>query len=76
VWEENWDTLMVFLSLSTQWRREIPAMAGQMLWHGLDYTAVESVLRLMGHWAKRQEIFESLQIMEAAALPVLNKASK
>jgi hypothetical protein len=48
-------------------------MAGQMLGHGLDYTAVESVLRLMGHWAKRQEIFESLQIMEAAALPVLNK---
>jgi hypothetical protein len=27
----------------------------------------------MGHWAKRAAIFEGLQIMEAAALPVLNK---
>jgi hypothetical protein len=76
VWEENWDTLMVFLALQTQWRREIPAMSGQMIWHGLDYPAMESTLRMMGHWKKSAEIFEGLRIMESAALPILNKPSK
>jgi hypothetical protein len=76
VWEENWDTLMVFLALQTQWRREIPAMSGQMIWHGLDYPAMESTLRMMGHWKKAGEIFDGLRIMESAALPILNKPSK
>lgn len=76
IWEENWETVMCFLSLSTQWRREIPAMAGTMIWHGLDYPAVESTIRLMGYWQKRTEIFEGLQIMEQAALKLLNKPSK
>lgn len=76
VWEENWDTLMVFLALQTQWRREIPAMSGQMIWHGLNYPAAESTLRMMGLWKKAAEIFEGLRIMESAALPILNKPSK
>lgn len=76
VWEENWDTLMVWLALQTQWRREIPAMSGQMIWHGLDYPATESTLRMMGHWKKASEIFDGLRIMESAALPILNKPSK
>ena len=76
VWEDNWDTLMVWLALQTQWRREIPAMSGQMIWHGLDYPATESTLRMMGHWKKSAEIFEGLRIMEATALPILNKPSK
>lgn len=67
---------MVFLALQTQWRREIPAMSGQLLWHGLDYAAAESTLRMMGYWKKSAEIFEGLRIMEAAALPVLNKPTK
>jgi hypothetical protein len=62
--------------LATQWRREIPAMSGQMIWHGLNYPAVESTLRLMNLWKDRREIFEGLQIMEATVLPILNKASK
>jgi hypothetical protein len=73
---ENWDTLLVFLALQTQWRREIPAMSGQMIWHGLDYPAMESTLRMMGHWKKAGEIFDGLRIMESAALPILNKPSK
>ena len=76
VWEDNWDTLMVWLALQTQWRREIPAMSGQMIWHGLDYPAAESTLRMMGKWKKAAEIFDGLRIMESAALPILNKPSK
>lgn len=49
-------------------------MAGQVLWHGLDYQNVEVVIRLKGFKGKRaMEIFEGIQVMEAAALPLLNK---
>ena len=77
IWEENWDTLMVFLACQTQWKKEIPAMSGQILWHGLEYPAVEVVLRLKGFKGKMaMEIFEGIQVMEAAALPILNKPKK
>ena len=68
---------MVFLAAQTQWKKEIPAMAGQILWHGLDYPAVEVILRLKGIKGKAAtEVFESIQVMEAAALPILNKPKK
>ena len=51
-------------------------MSGQMIWHGLDYPAAESTLRMMGKWKKAAEIFDGLRIMESAALPILNKPSK
>jgi hypothetical protein len=76
VWEENWDTLMVFLALQTQWRREIPAMSGQMIWHGLRYTEAEVVIRMMGHQQQQKDIFDGLRVMESTALPILNKPSK
>jgi hypothetical protein len=77
VWEENWDTVMVFLACQTQWRKEIPAMAGQVLWHGLDYSGVEVVIRLKGFKGKKaEEIFEGIQVMEVAAMPLLNKPKK
>ena len=76
MWEENWDTLLVFLALSTQWRREIPAMSSTMLWDAPRHSDIESTIRMMGMWRKATDIFESLQIMVAAALPILNKASK
>ena len=68
---------MVFLSCQTQWRKEIPAMAGQMLWHGLDYPGVATVIRMKGHSGKEaREIFEGIQLMEQAVLPILNKPTK
>jgi hypothetical protein len=76
VWEENWDTLKVFLALQTQWRREIPAMSGQMIWHGLRYTEAEVVIRMMGHQKQQKDIFDGLRVMESTALPILNKPSK
>lgn len=77
VWPENWDTVMVFIGLQTQWRKEIVPMAGNLIWHGLNYPAVESVIRLRGYTGKKaQDIFDGLQVMESAALPLLNKSSK
>lgn len=70
---DNWDTVMVFLALQTQWRRELPAMSGKFIWHGLRYTEAETVIRLMGFRKKQQTIFAGLRTMEAAALPLLNQ---
>lgn len=68
---------MVFLSCQTQWNKVFAGMDGTLIWHGLNYQAVESVMRMMGHWKKAGELFEGLRLMEATALPLLNKrASK
>lgn len=66
VWEENAEIVDVFLRLETQWR--IGPM-GNVL--GLNYPSVESLLRLM-RVRQKTEVFNGLQIMERAALPLLN----
>lgn len=67
VFEENWPAVEIFLRLATQWR--LGAMGGVF---GLDYTAVEAVLRML-RTDNPREIFDSIQVMEYAALPVLNE---
>lgn len=65
----NWPSLTAWLACETQWRT-----AGHMAaitWIGLDYTAVDIVLRRRGFAA---HVFEDLQAMEEAALEVLNAA--
>ena len=77
VWEENWDTVITFISCQTQWKKEIPAMSGQVIWHGLDYNSVDVVIKRKGFKGeKANEIFEGIQLMEASALPLLNKPKK
>lgn len=74
VFEENWDTVQVFIACQTQWRKEVPGMGGSLLWHGLRYPDCECVIRNMGFkGAKCKEIFLGLQVMERASLPILNK---
>lgn len=58
---------MLFLRVQTQWKQG--PMGGAI---GLDYPGVESAIRLSGLWRRRTELFEGLQAMEAAALPLLN----
>ncbi|MEW6314128.1 MAG: DUF1799 domain-containing protein [Pseudomonadota bacterium] len=67
VWPENETALTVFLACETQWRFGV--MGGVL---GLDYAAVESVLRLMKIEAMPQ-LFGDLQSMERAALEELNR---
>lgn len=74
---ENWDTLLVFLACSTQWRKEFAGMSGELIYHGLDYPATSVVIRMMGHRGQdARDIFAGVQMMEVAALPLLNKRSK
>lgn len=56
----------MFLRLQTQWRT---SMGGVI---GLDYMAVEWLLRLYGVEDQRS-MLEDLQTMEGAALSVINK---
>lgn len=65
--------MRVFTLLETQWR-VISGMAG-MVYQGLDYAAVESLLRLL-QIKNRAKVFEGLRVMEGAALSVLNSNSK
>lgn len=52
-------------------------MSAQMLWHGLDYQGVSVVIAMRGFTGKKAgEIFEGIQVMESAALPILNKPGK
>jgi hypothetical protein len=67
VWPENVRTLQLFLACSTQWR--YGATGGVI---GLDYSGVEALLRLRGV-RHRRRVFTDLQVMEMAALPLLNE---
>ncbi|KAI3597714.1 hypothetical protein D8I24_6530 [Cupriavidus necator H850] len=67
---DNWEAWQLFRRLGTQWRR-VAGMADCMR-TGLDYAAVEPVLRLLGVKRKRRTaLFNDLQVMEAAALEEL-----
>lgn len=70
---DNWSTVMVFLAMQTQWRREFAGMSGELVWHGLRYGEAATVINLLGYKAKAAEIFDGLRVMESAALPILNK---
>ena len=66
MWEENWPAVEIFLRVQTQWR---VGMNGPV---GLDYGAVEWVLRLYEAQEPRA-VLEDLQIMEAAVLAAVSK---
>jgi hypothetical protein len=68
VWPENESSVMAFLECQTQWR--VTSTMRQLIWLGLDYVAVRAVLDAEGHG---RDVFEDLRVMEAAALPVLNR---
>lgn len=65
----NWNTVRVFLLLSSDWKRE--GMIGAFT--GIPAPAIESVQRLSGI-SLSPEQFEDLKVMEAAAKPILNDA--
>lgn len=63
---ENWEAWQVFRRLHTQWK--LGAFGG---FFGLDYPGVQVVIGFRAP-ADPTEVFEQIQIMERAALPVLN----
>ncbi len=68
VWERNWMALLLFLACETQW--SIVAGMGGVSYVGLDYAAVDIVMKHRGFDAAA---FAGLQIMEQEALRVLNE---
>lgn len=66
---ENWPSLLLFLDLETQWRMHLGANG--LIWLGLDYAAAEALMR-MKRMRARDRLMSDLQVMERAALPVLN----
>lgn len=71
VWPENWEAMVVFSRLSTQWRTGFSGPTG------LDYTAVPVVMRLCGIGpAQRNEVFEVVRQMETEALMYFSERTK
>lgn len=68
MWAENAEPFGIFTALQTQWR---PGASGVV---GLDYAAIEPVLRLQQvDPARWPALFDDLRVMERAALKVINK---
>lgn len=61
--------MISFMRCATQWRHA--GMDG--IRTGLDYAAVESVLRLTVPAKERRAVFEGIQMMEYAALSVFTE---
>jgi hypothetical protein len=69
VWAVNWRALTAFLACTTQWRVVPRGMA--LDWMGLDYAAVDVVLR---HLGETTATFRDLMVMEEAALEAFSEA--
>ena len=69
VWPENWETLLVFLAVETQWRESEGMAGGRLL--GINYPALESAMRLM-RIKDKSEMFERVRMMEREAIKYLN----
>ena len=69
VWEENWDIVMMFLRMQTQWT---VSMAGYV---GMKYEVllVSGGLFDLYDVENRREVLEGLRIMESAALTEFSK---
>jgi hypothetical protein len=72
VWDENWDTVMMFLRMQTQWNT---TMAGYL---GLKYEVLLMSGGLFDLYCveDRLGMLEGLQIMETAALSCMCKEDK
>ena len=71
VWDENWEAVMMFLRMQTQWTT---SMAGYV---GLKYEVLLGYGGLFDLYnvEDRRDVLERLQILEATALSELRKRS-
>ncbi len=69
VWAENEDAVLLFLRTQTQWRVGVRGVVG------LDYGVVLQVMDLYAVEDRRQAL-EDLQVMEARAKELINKAAE
>jgi hypothetical protein len=73
VWPDNIAAVNTFISMGTQWRTA--GMSGLPI--GLDYAALPAVLRMSAiPRAQWPEIFDSIRVMEDAALQTMQRLRK
>lgn len=65
VWDENWEAMMMFLRMQTQWNVSMNGLVG------LNYQALETLIRLY-KIEEPLELFEKVQVIERAALVKMN----
>ena len=72
MWEQNWETVLMFLRMQTQWN---VSMSGFV---GLKYEVLLGAGGLFDLYnvSNRVAMLEDLKVMEAAALKEFNKDSK
>jgi len=70
VWRRNWDIVMAFLAIASQWRIVTVPGAG-VYWHGLDYAAAGKGLELAGISVSPTQ-WKGVRLMEAEAREALN----
>jgi hypothetical protein len=66
VLEENWESVQMFLRCQTQWRTTMNGILG------LDYGALAWLFRLY-EVTDQRAVLEDLQVMESAAMLVMNE---
>jgi len=72
VWEENWESVMLFVAVGTQWT---VSPGGQAI--GIHYASLESAMNMRGiKKKKRPALFEDIRLMELTALEVFREKSQ
>ena len=69
VWEENWETVLMFIRMSTQWNTSMAGLTG------LNYPSLEWLCKLYSV-QDPVALFEGVQVMETTALSILNAERK
>jgi hypothetical protein len=69
VWEENWEIVMMFERMSTQWNTNMAGLTG------LNYSSLEWLCKLYSV-KDPVALFEGVQVMELAALSCMNAKRK
>ena len=72
VLEDNWDALMLFCNMQTQWTTSFGGLVGLKY----EILLMQGGLFDLYNITERSKILEEIQIMEATALKELNKESK
>ncbi|WP_336606095.1 DUF1799 domain-containing protein [Chromohalobacter sp. TMW 2.2271] len=70
LWPEHREAFETFCACATQWR--VIAGMGGAIHQGIDYTALESVMRMRGI-EDQAASFEQIRLIESGALGVINK---
>ena len=71
VWDENWDIVMMFLRMQTQWEVSMYGYVGLKY----DVLLVSGGLFDLYDVENRREVLEGLQVMESTALSEFRKKS-